>query len=77
MIDEVSVLAVEKCLVQQLPELLSPDIICSLTDEEVHLIAAESETSMAERERLSEKLAVLQGGLTQLGKFKKRLAPVS
>ncbi|KAI1109635.1 P-loop containing nucleoside triphosphate hydrolase protein [Nemania sp. NC0429] len=76
-IDEISVLAIEKCLIQQLPELLSPEIIYSLTDEQVHLIAAESETSGAQRERLNEKLAVLQRGLEKLGKFKKRLEPVT
>ncbi|KAI1119764.1 P-loop containing nucleoside triphosphate hydrolase protein [Nemania abortiva] len=76
-IDEVSVLAIEKCLVQKLPQLLLPEIICDLTDEEVHLMAAESEISVAERERLSEKLKVLQSGRTQLGKFKKRPTPLT
>ncbi|TGJ87368.1 hypothetical protein E0Z10_g1408 [Xylaria hypoxylon] len=70
-IDEVSVLAIEKCLIQKLPQLLSPDAICNLTDEEVHLIAAESQISVAQRKRLNEKLAVLQSGLAQLDKFKK------
>ncbi|KAI1425906.1 P-loop containing nucleoside triphosphate hydrolase protein [Xylaria sp. FL1777] len=72
-IDEVAVLAIEKCLIQQLSQLLTPEIILNLTDEEVRLVAAESEVSVAERERLSEKLEVLEGGLTQLRKFKKHL----
>ncbi|KAI0405870.1 P-loop containing nucleoside triphosphate hydrolase protein [Xylaria palmicola] len=75
-VDEVSVLAIEKCLIQQPPQLLSPEMICDLTDEEVRLIAAESEMSVAERKRLSEKLVVLQRGFTQLGKFRKQLIPV-
>ncbi|KAI0478308.1 P-loop containing nucleoside triphosphate hydrolase protein [Xylaria cf. heliscus] len=76
-IDEVSVLAIEECLIQKLPQLLSPEIICNLTDEEVHLVAAESEISVAERQCLDEKLMVLQSGLAQLGKFKKCLTPIT
>ncbi|KAJ2998138.1 hypothetical protein NUW58_g419 [Xylaria curta] len=59
-----------KTVIDELPRLFSPDIVYDLTDEEVRLIAAESEISVAERERLNEKLVVLQRGLTQLGKFK-------
>ncbi|KAI0534900.1 P-loop containing nucleoside triphosphate hydrolase protein [Xylaria digitata] len=77
LIDDKSVLAIEKCLLQKLPELFSPDIICNLTDTEVHLTTAESETSAAERENLSEKLSVLQGGLIRLGNFKKPLTSVT
>ncbi|KAI0965395.1 P-loop containing nucleoside triphosphate hydrolase protein [Xylaria arbuscula] len=76
-IDEVSVLAIERCLIQALPQLLSPEIICNLTDEKVHSMAAESEISVAERGRLSKKLAVLQSGRTQLGRFKERIAPIA
>ncbi|KAI1144905.1 P-loop containing nucleoside triphosphate hydrolase protein [Nemania diffusa] len=70
-IDDVSALAIEVCLVQELPRLLTPEGICNLSDEEVHSIAGESLTSASERKRLNEKLSVLQRGLTQLGRFKK------
>jgi hypothetical protein len=68
---DVSVLAVEKCLIQKLPELLSPEIICNLTNEEVECIAHESEATAAERTQVAEKLTVLKVGLTELGRFKK------
>lgn len=64
-------LAIEKCLLEKLPQLMKPETICKLTREEAELIAAESEISLAERKRLNDKLAVLQRGLTQLEKFKR------
>ncbi|KAI0107148.1 P-loop containing nucleoside triphosphate hydrolase protein [Nemania sp. FL0031] len=70
LIDQVGVLAIERCLIDELPKLLLPDIISNLIEEEVTLIAVESELSAAERKRLNEKLSVLQGGLIQLGKFR-------
>ncbi|KAI1325842.1 P-loop containing nucleoside triphosphate hydrolase protein [Xylariaceae sp. FL0255] len=77
LVDDISVLAIEKCLVQKLPHLFSPEVICNLTDGEIHTMAAESEASIADRKRISEKLSVLQGGLTKLGKFKRRFISAS
>ncbi|KAJ8132968.1 hypothetical protein O1611_g656 [Lasiodiplodia mahajangana] len=77
LIDDVSVLAIERCLIQKLPQLLPPDKIYDLTDEQVRLMAGESESSAVERERLNKKLWVLQRGLTQLGKFKGRIASMT
>ncbi|KAI1359295.1 P-loop containing nucleoside triphosphate hydrolase protein [Xylaria arbuscula] len=76
-IDDVSALAIEVCLVQEVPRLLTPEGICNLSDEEVHSIAGESLTSTSERKRLDEKLSVLQRGLTQLGRFKRDFQPQS
>ncbi|KAI0864276.1 P-loop containing nucleoside triphosphate hydrolase protein [Xylaria cubensis] len=76
-IDDVSALAIEICLVQEVPRLLTPEGICNLSDEEVHSIASESLMSASERKRLNEKLSVLQRGLAQLGKFKRDFQPQS
>ncbi|KAI0458520.1 P-loop containing nucleoside triphosphate hydrolase protein [Xylaria acuta] len=73
-IDDVSVLAIERCLIQKLPDLLAADIICHLTDSEVQSTASESSALVAERALVTEKLTVLKEGLAELGKFKKRLA---
>ncbi|CAJ2503470.1 Uu.00g108640.m01.CDS01 [Anthostomella pinea] len=71
LIDDVSVLAVERCLIQKLPELFSPEVVCNFTDEEIHCFAAESEMSAAERMRATEKLSVLELGQAQLKRLRK------
>lgn len=69
LVDNFSVLAVEKCLLRNLADILSPDIIIKLSDDEVNALAAESETSMLERRRATDELATLQEGLTILNRF--------
>lgn len=65
-----SVLAIENCLIQKLPDLLSLDRVCDLTDVEVHSIAGESSESVAERLRTTQKLQVLESGLVELSRLK-------
>ena len=65
-IDDVSVLAIEQCLMQALPGLFSSDVACNLTDEMVWKIAGESADSIKERSILEKKLAVLQKGMLEL-----------
>ncbi|KAL8888174.1 MAG: hypothetical protein Q9215_004354 [Flavoplaca cf. flavocitrina] len=69
LVDNFSVLAVEKCLLRDLADILSPDIIIKLSDDEVNALAAESETSMLERRRATDDLTTLQEGLTVLNRF--------
>ncbi|KAL8882038.1 MAG: hypothetical protein Q9192_007662, partial [Flavoplaca navasiana] len=69
LVDNFSVLAVEKCLLRDLANILSPDIIIKLSDGEVNALAAESETSMLERRRATDDLTTLQEGLTVLNRF--------
>jgi hypothetical protein len=66
MVDNFSVLAVEKCLMKRLPDLLSPKTIMTLDDATVTLIAAESEESRFERSRAADKLKVLESALVVL-----------
>ncbi|KAE8440607.1 hypothetical protein EG329_007036 [Mollisiaceae sp. DMI_Dod_QoI] len=70
-IDDISILAIERCLIQKLPDLLSPDVVCDLTNEEVHRIAGESNESAAERVRVVQKLQVLEAGMVELTRLKK------
>jgi hypothetical protein len=65
-VDDLSVLAVEKCLVKGLPDLLSPETIIGLDDATVTRIAAETEESRLERSRVTEKLKVLESTLVVL-----------
>jgi hypothetical protein len=66
MVDNFSALAVEKCLVKRLPDLLSPKTIMTLDDETVTRIAAEREESKIERARVTDKLKVLESALVVL-----------
>jgi hypothetical protein len=66
LVDNFSVLSIEKCLLQKLPEMFTPEIVLGLGDDEIESIAAESGESRAERSRASEKLKVLESTLKVL-----------
>ncbi|KAJ4345899.1 uncharacterized protein N0V89_012035 [Didymosphaeria variabile] len=65
-IDDFSVLAVEVCFIEKLPNLFCPEDVFNLTEETISTLAAEDEESAAERARCSEKLQVLENGLREL-----------
>ena len=69
MVDNFSVLAVERCMLSDLADILSPDTVVKLDDKLVHLIAAEPESSVLERQRTTEKLRILKAGLVTLNRF--------
>lgn len=71
LIDDVAVLAVERCLIQRLPSLFSPDVVFELDDAQVHHVVAESEEIGAQRSCYADKLSILRASLLNL----KRLAP--
>jgi hypothetical protein len=70
LIDDISILAIEQCLIQKLPDLLSPDIICDLTDEQIQRIAGESSELATDRKSAMEKLKVLESGMVELKRMK-------
>ncbi|KAK8036251.1 hypothetical protein PG993_008865 [Apiospora rasikravindrae] len=65
-VDDVSVLAIEQCLIQKLPDLLSPEIVCDLKDEAVQRLAGESSQDALERDHTQERLRVLESGMSEL-----------
>lgn len=69
-IDDMSV--IETHVFQKLPELLSAESICDLSEDEIRSIASESNASRTERARLTEKLALLKDSLTELSRFEKK-----
>ncbi|KAG5922928.1 hypothetical protein E4U42_005133 [Claviceps africana] len=65
-IDDVSVLAVERCLINKLPRLFQPESVLDLKDEEIARVAGETAEAGAERDRCTEKLAILEDGRRDL-----------
>ncbi|KAJ0167239.1 Interferon-induced GTP-binding protein Mx2 [Colletotrichum tanaceti] len=65
-IDDVSVLAVEACLIQFLPDLFTPNIVYDMTDEQVQQLAAERPELTEERAQFLEREGVLEVGLQTL-----------
>ena len=66
LIDDFSVLAVEKCVLQQLPEVFSPKTVISLDDTLAAKVAAETDESRAERTETIQKLRILETALIVL-----------
>ncbi|KAH7037042.1 P-loop containing nucleoside triphosphate hydrolase protein [Microdochium trichocladiopsis] len=65
-IDDISVIAIEDCLVKKLSGLFKAKKVLAMTDEEISRLAGETEESVAERKRLEEKKHVLQQALRGL-----------
>ncbi|KAJ4147097.1 hypothetical protein LMH87_001645 [Akanthomyces muscarius] len=65
-VDDISVLAVERCLINKLPSLFPSGTILDLRDDEVAYIARESDTLALERSRYGQKLATLEDAKTDL-----------
>ncbi|KAF2146892.1 uncharacterized protein K452DRAFT_242078 [Aplosporella prunicola CBS 121167] len=62
-VDNVAALVIENCLLSELPELFSPAIVAGMDDEQLEVLAAESQQVTAERAQLNRKISVLKEGL--------------
>ncbi|SCO40148.1 related to Mx2 protein (GTPase protein) [Fusarium fujikuroi] len=65
-IDDVSVLAIEDCLISKLPLLFTSSSVAEMSDEMLYLLAGENEEISAERKRLELKQGILEKGLQDL-----------
>jgi len=63
MIDNITVQAIERCLIADIGDLLSPSYVLQMDQELVSRIAAEPQHNQPLREQTRRKLAVLQAGL--------------
>ncbi|KAF4438478.1 hypothetical protein F53441_12779 [Fusarium austroafricanum] len=71
-IDDVNVLAVEDCLISKLSSLFTSRNVAEMSDEELNLLAGETEESSVERGRLELKQGILEKGLQDLKSLYKR-----
>lgn len=70
-IDDISVLAVENCLVQKLPSLFTPQRVYDLIDDDISRLATESEQTRSERARYTEEVSALETALSDLRRLDK------
>ncbi|KAF2664671.1 hypothetical protein BT63DRAFT_464767 [Microthyrium microscopicum] len=70
-VDDVSVLAIEHCLIGQLSSLFEAMIVYEMEEEDVARLAGESKETAVERGRCAEQLTVLEGGLKDLKRLDK------
>jgi hypothetical protein len=68
----VSVLAIEDCLISKLSSLFTSSNVAEMSDEELYLLAGETEKSSVERKRLELKQGILEKGLQDLKSLYKR-----
>ncbi|KIL93924.1 hypothetical protein FAVG1_02486 [Fusarium avenaceum] len=70
-IDDVSVLAIEDCLISKLSSLFRSGFVAEMSDEELSLLAGETEESRSKREHLTAKRGILEKGLQDLKSLNK------
>lgn len=71
-IDDVSVLAIEDCLISKLSTLFRSSNVLNMEEEEISRLAGETEESSQERKRLEAKSEVLEKALRDLKNLLKR-----
>jgi hypothetical protein len=71
-IDDVSILAIEDCLVSKLPTLFRSSNVLEMSDEDISRLAGETRESSLERKRLEAKRGILETGLQGLKSLHKR-----
>lgn len=69
-VDDVSVLAIEKCLLQNLLTIFTSDTVLNLPPSVIQRVAGESEETAVERDAATEKLRVLEYAMTILNQLK-------
>ena len=69
LVDNFAVLAIEHCVIENIPTIFTPDVAMNLDEKVLRNIAAQSTGSKAERDRTSAKLKSLELGLQTLNRL--------
>lgn len=65
-VDDVSVLAIEECLIQKLPSMFGPATVYEMKSEDILSMTLENEDTASERKRCSEKLIAFEAASFEL-----------
>lgn len=76
-IDDMSVLAIEDCLISKVPTLFRSNNVSEMSDEDLSILAGETQESSRERHRLEAKRMTLTAGLQDLKSLHKRRNVIS
>jgi hypothetical protein len=68
-VDDVSIIAVEKCFIDRLPSLLTPNRVLELQPAEIKRLVGESEETAIARKMVVDKLRTLEKGLQDIKCF--------
>jgi hypothetical protein len=70
--DNVINLAIENCLVCNIPDILTPTKVDRMSEERLAELAAESEETTSRRTYLDEEIGILREGLAQCRRYRPR-----
>ncbi|WPH03433.1 Hypothetical protein R9X50_00631300 [Acrodontium crateriforme] len=75
LVDNFSTLAIEDCLISQMPNLFSPEVVTALDEDTVYEIAAETESAAWERVQTETRLELCRSALEDLRMIESMRAP--
>ncbi|KAH9886830.1 P-loop containing nucleoside triphosphate hydrolase protein [Xylariomycetidae sp. FL2044] len=74
--DNMITLAIENCLVAQLPSIFTTERVNNMEDEELERLASESPENQAERQEIQKEIAALREALQICNRYKGRRVPI-
>lgn len=73
--DNIIILAIENCLIQQLPSIFTTEMVNQMDDTELDRLASESEDIREERAQLQKEHDALKEGLKSCNRYRERREP--
>lgn len=63
-------LAVENCLISDIPTILTPSIVIRMSEEQLKKLASESKEVQMKRDKLQQEVKILRAGLKECQRFR-------